>query len=527
MASSIYFDFLGSVWDNLAEKDRNRFGELWRGVEQVLTAAYQRYAENKLNIAVEDLQPYTTERWLPYSFSTDNLIERAASIISTQDLSLGINLSDRYLLRMRIDGTKEFEVDVRGVDPTRTRIDEIITKLNLYAGFPFATAIFNNAVIKLTSRTVGVRSSIEVLVPSNPDANGCEFVLGLDPLDLPLSFPEYRYSYSMPYSRVSEIPDMQDAIRSENYTSRLVQETDYRIESGDIISFKEIPPAKLWAPRTQVNDEIPWATYGYLTEIYQENSPRYVGIIQGLWFAFWNGPKPSNVKIALYLLFGLPTAKGPGAVVSVTSETILILGDNGTEYVFTIPSGLTSLVAPGDRVDTFQPLVDGIEVYDKINYPGFLEKEVGREGISQFLTENASRGFGDTDETKALTMLEEYTFLPQISVDTFIFEDINLRNVRAFLDAFKPLNKTYLFQIIIGAFKDILGLEDRIGIDFDVELTSNLDANETTYLNSSLLTNYETVEQEALNLDPHGIILDELVEVEVRAAGILIDSFTV
>jgi hypothetical protein len=195
-------------------------------------------------------------------------------------------------------------------------------------------------------------------------------------------------------------------------------------------------------------------------------------------------------------------------------------------------------------VETFDPLVTGIYVWDKINKPGFITEEIGRDGIQRFLLDEATRGYGDTDETKALRMLEEYTFLPQIVVDAFIYPDINLHNVRLFLDAFRPLNKTYLFQVIVGAFRDLLGLTDRLCLHVDIDVTSTLDQNETTFLEQASLDCYEsqelfpvdlvnqlllfrpavigdttvTADNCPLNLDPHGILLGERVQLDVSNA---------
>lgn len=525
MASTIYFDFLAAVWEQLPEADRDRFGELWQGYEQVLAAVYQKYAEINLNIAVEDLQPWTTERWLPYTFNESNFITRPAAIVSSQDLSVGINLINKYMLRLKIDNGFTFEVNIQGALPQKTLIDEIIAKINDAAGMKFASSLFENTIIKLTSPTTGALSSITVLPTTNTALNACEFVLGVDPDSLPAVYPTYRFPYTISYLNVASIPEFTDAIRVESTSLVLEEGSDYIIESNNIVNFKVPPPESLWAERTQVNEENPWANYGFLTDIYQQNSPRYVGVIQGLWFALWNGPKPSNIRIALYLLFGLPTAPEPGVITISTATAIQMLGDSGTVYDFEVDVGLNPEVAVDDRVYKFQPLVDGINVYDKINSPGFIQREIGREGIGRFLTENATLGYGDTDETKALYMLEEYTFLPQISVDAFIYPDINLSNVKLFLDAFRPLNKTYLFQVIVGAFRDAIGLTDRLSALIDIELTSNFDANETTYLDQATLDSYETTDYDALNLDPHGIVFDESVEIEVRSFGILIDSF--
>lgn len=531
MASSQYFQFLAAVWDQLPEADRERFAELWEGYEQILAAAYQKYAELSLNIAVNDMVPYETERWLPYTFGNPNFIVRPATITSTQDMSAGLNLTSKYLLRFRVDSGSTFEVNVQGFVPQTTTIDEVIQKINLAAGFPFSSSLFSNTILYLKSMTSGVGSSIEILPTSIPSANACEFVLGISLLDIPKVYPEYRYPYTLPYERIATIPEFRDAVRTESVTKSLLEGEDYIIEADSgIVTFKEVPPESLWAVRTNIDAENPWATFGFLTDIYQKNSPRYIGVLQGLWYAFWNGPKPINVRRSLYLLFGLPTAKENGVVTRVTPLLIETTGDNGTVRTFEVPVGLEPEVVTGQRVSSFDPLVTGIDVYDKINYPGFIEKEAGREGVRRFLTESATLGIGTpenpTDEDRAMRMLEEYTFLPQISVDAFIYPDINLRNVRIFLDSFKPLNKTYLFQVIVGTFRDILGLTDRIGILADIDLTSNLDSNETTFMDSATLASYETGNNDALNIDPHGILFEEQVQIEVYQGSVLIDSFT-
>lgn len=526
MSSPFYFEFLAAVWEQLPDRDKERFGELWQGYEQVIGAIYQTYMENLLNISVSDLQAWATERWLPYTFNTSTFVERAAILISSQDLSMGINLQTKYLLKIRINGTNLFEVNLQGEIPQVTRIEEIVEKLNIYAGFKFAKTIYEGSIIQMTSNMIGVNSSIEILETSIPEANACEYVLGVDPLDLPQIFPKFRYPFTISYPRVTAIPEFRNHIRDEDVTVTLTEEVDYTVESGGIVSFTALPLTTMWAERTQVNDENPWANYGFLTGIYQENSARYVGVVQGLWFAVWNGPTPANVRRAIYLIFGLPTAPYDGTITRLTTTAIDVTSASGEVATFEIPTGLESEVTLGQSVQKFDPLVSGVWVYDKVNTPNFIQDEVGREGIQRFLLDEASRGYGDTDETKALTMLEEYTFLPQISVDAFIYPDINIRNVRLFLDAFKPLNKTYLFQIIIGVFRDLLGLTDRLGLHIDIDLTPNLDSNETTFLQQSTLDDYETIDNDPLNLDPHVILFGDKVAIEVRSFGVLIDSFT-
>jgi hypothetical protein len=528
MSSPQYFDFLGTVWDELSEEDRERMGETWHGFEQVIAAVYQQFAEVNLNIAVRDLQAFATERWLNYSFTSDNFITKPSVITGNQDIGSGINLTSKYLLRFAINGGSPIEVNLQGLVPIQTTIDEIVTKINIAAGFDFARAIFENTILQLVSNVAGVSSSIEILPTSIPLANCCEFILGVDAESLPTTFPEFRYPYAHGRERVVSIPEMRDAVRDESVTVSLVEGTDYAVDRHTgIISFAEPPPAILWAKRTLVDKETPWNNFGFLIDIYQENSPRYVQVIQGLWYAFWNGPTPENVRRALYLLFGLPVAQEDGTVLSATPTEVVTLGDNGVERTFEVPTGLAPDVVTGERVLRFDPLVTGITVFDKVNYPGFIEAEVGRFGIERFLTEDATRGPGDTDETKALTMLEEYTFLPQISVNAFIYPDIDLSNVVTFLEAIKPKNKTYLFQIIVGEFQDEISLGEMAGFSPDIDLTPSLDWNETTWQTQATLLSYETVANEGLDTDPETVLFNESVEFEVREGGTLIDSFTI
>ena len=528
MSSTQYFNFLGTIWDELSEEDRERMGETWQGFEQVIAAVYQQFVEVNLNIAVRDLQAFATERWLNYSFSEDNFVTRPAILTSNQDLSLGLNLTSKYLLAFSIDGGSVIEVNLQGLVPGSTTIDEIVAKINLAAGFDFARAIFENTIVQLISPTEGANSSIEIHPTSIPLANASEFVLGVDVDSLPSRFPKFPYPYSLGYANVASIPEFRDAIRDENVTMTLVEGTDYEVDRAtNTVSFAEVPMPYLWAKRSLVDKETPWNNFGFLMGIYQQNSARYVQVVQGLWFAFWNGPTPENVRRALYLLFGLPVAQEDGVVESATPTLVVTLGDNGVRREFPVPAGLAPDVVTGERVKRLDPLVTGISVFDKVNKPGFVTTEIGRFGIQRFLTENATTGPGDTDETKALTMLEEYTFLPQIAVDAFIYPDIDLANVVRFLDAIKPLNKTYLFQVIVGEFQDPIEFGEDLTMSPDLDLTPSVDWNETTWQTQATLQAYEAAPNEGLDTDPEGVCFNESTEFEVYSFALLIDSFTI
>lgn len=524
-----YFDYIGSVWEALPLEDQERFGETWFGYEQVFASVYQKMVENDLNTSIERMQSYTTERWLKYTFDNTNGVLRKPIFNSTQDLSIGVNLTNKYLVKLRIDNGIPFEVDVRGANPSSTTINEVVAKINTAAGYILAGMIFENTIIQLVSRLYQPAGKIEILTPSDINKNASDIIFGVDDIQLPMSLPKFSYSYVLPYQKVVSIPTIQNKVRpdSDGFLE-LVENNNYSIETNGVISFATPPESIMWAKRTLIDEETPWHNFGFLMGIYQANKPSYIQVLQGLWYAYWTGPKPRNVLISMYLLFGLPISPGDGVVTNVTATTIEItLTKDGSSRLFTIPSELTSLVAIGDQVLKYDPLVSGIEIFDKINSPGFITEEIGRSNIQRFMLNDASRGPGDTDETKALQLLEEHTFLPQISVEAFISPDINLGNVKNFLNNIRPLSKTYLFQVIVGKFKENIALQDKHGLDISFNVTPNLDSNQTTFAEKSVLDSYEITDNNSLDLDSDVLGFYDSLEIDVFHGSTLIETFSV
>jgi len=525
--TDLYFDFLGSVWEQLPGEDRQRFILLWKSYEQVFAAAYQRYAEVNLNVALEDISTYATDRWLPFDFTEENRVVVKAEITSPQGISSGLNLSKRNQLKISVDGAAPLTVTLTGENPYKVSAEEIASSINRTFGYALAS-VSGGSVVKISSPTAGSAGSLEICETEDPEKNACEFVLGVEPRLLPFRTTGSSHAYLLPYPGIVSVPVLQDAA-GEDYTTTVLREgEDFEIRKGGTISFTSGPPRRLWAKRTLVDREIPWKNFGFLVDIYQTNSPRYVEILRGLWYALWTGPKPSNVEASLSLLLGLPTAKDRATVTSVTASAIKTLSEAGVERTFQIPQGLSSKVAPGEVVEPFQPLTTGVKLFDKISSPGFLEKEFGRAGVQKFLTEEASLGEGPwTDETKALRTLEEYVFLPQITSEAFLNSGVSLSNVRTFLDAIRPLNKAYLFQVLAGPFSDNLSLGESLLKESDVDLSPTLDSNASTFLSGLILEDYEGLNYLDLNLDPHGILLVEKVEIEVKSSGVTVESFVI
>lgn len=553
--SQYIFDYLNDVWDLLPDQDRVRFGETWKGYEQSYGAVWMQQFDSDLANTITNLPLYNILRWEQYRFDASTEVTTAASYTSPQDFSLPIDLSSRYLINLSVDGAPAVQIDLRGIVPTATKLPEIIARINNILGAPIASSIDAGLVLKLTSTTAGPTSSLEFFPASVPAQDASGIVLGLDPSLLPLTYPQFPYQFQLtdlaitplaPVPNIVGIPILQDTIHDNLITVQLIQNVDFAVAFGTgVISFASPPPTLMWAKDTLVNYETPYNNFGYLMELYDKNLPGYLKAVQGLWFAFWQGPRPEYIRRSLYLLFGLPTASKPGTVTTVTNTTITLTYTDTTTESFTIPNNLVAIVVQGQTVEQYQPLVSGIQVFDKVNYPGFLRLEIGYPAVQPFLTQFATRGTGpNTDETKALTLLESNTYLPQIDVSAFISPLINVSNVTTFLKNIQPRSRTYLLQILVGVFNDPVPLFDEglttvpgagypngipaLGLDISFDATPNVDWNNNT------MGDLDDTWSEA-EADPYtGLILDDDVficgdfgHVDVYQSAVLIDSFAI
>jgi len=545
--SQYIFQYLNDVWDLLPAADKISFGELWRGYEQTYGGAWSQLFGLKLSAAINYLPLYTDQRWLQFRFDSTTQILLAASYQSPQDLSQGINLSSRYLINMGVNGGTPVEIDLRGQNANSTLLVEIVAIIN--AALPskpsLATAVDGNQLLQFTSSLLGPDSQLAFYPVSNPALDASEIVLGLEPLvDLPLILPKYPYTYQLPDPTIVQIPTLQTRVHMDPPTVILNSVVDYSIAFGNgVISFLVAPAQALyWAPDTYFNQQTPYNNFGYLMDLYSSNTASYLKAVKGLWFAFWTGPTPENIKRSLYLLFGLPTASQAGTVQTVTGSQITLLYNDNTTEVFTIPQGLGTIVNEGQVVTLFQPLVSGINVYDKINYPGFMTKVGGILAAEPFLTQFATRGSGpNTDQTMALRMLEENTYLPQIDVNAFISPDISLGNVKTFLSNIQPKSRTYLFQVLIGTFLDNPNYLDEgnrtaysddypnglpaLELDMSFDLTPNVDDNQNSEGQQSDRVDAETNAYTYTRLDSDVQTHGDYVTIDLYHGATLVDSF--
>ncbi|MDZ8055391.1 MAG: hypothetical protein RMX68_025020 [Aulosira sp. ZfuVER01] len=84
-----------------------------------------------------------------------------AAIASEVDLLTPVNLSDRQLIRLSVDGNRPLDINISGVFPEQTFLSEIVAKIN--AVVPGLASASESDRLQLTSPTAGENSQLTVL----------------------------------------------------------------------------------------------------------------------------------------------------------------------------------------------------------------------------------------------------------------------------------------------------------------------------------------------------------------------------
>ena len=156
------------------------------------------------------------------------------------------------------------------------------------------------------------------------------------------------------------------------------------------------PPARMWAetsyldnrPRIEGTFGIPAGfTLDDLSQL--PSNVDYLSSVQGLWYAYWNGPTLFNLRVGTQILLGLPFAEEAGTIVQIRNDFSqtqgqILVQDSATASItraYTYPVALSLENNPatgvpyvvGDTVTQFAPLVTGVEVVDYIKNPKWFE----------------------------------------------------------------------------------------------------------------------------------------------------------
>jgi len=212
---------------------------------------------------------------------------------------------------------------------------------------------------------------------------------------------------------VSDIPCLQESIQESDDGAVLRRNVDYYIESfrgqnsvrfavgaltgdpGDVWEGKA-PPDRMWAettyldnrPTIEANFGVPAQfTLDQLAEL--DTDLDYLSAVQGLWYAYLNGPTLFNMRAGVQILLGLPFAEETGTIEEIRSDfsTVqgrLLLRDVANPAIvrsYTYPSALPleinpatgSAYAVGDVVQQLAPMVKGSEILDYVKDPTWFQ----------------------------------------------------------------------------------------------------------------------------------------------------------
>ena len=102
---------------------------------------------------------------------------RPATVSSTKDLSGGVDLSARSLVRVGVDGAQPVAINCSGADPSKTTLEEIVNIFNAAFGPEFVRT--DGRVLTFTSRVAGRKG--ELVFGAVPEGDALRDVVGFGP----------------------------------------------------------------------------------------------------------------------------------------------------------------------------------------------------------------------------------------------------------------------------------------------------------------------------------------------------------
>lgn len=344
----------------------------------------------------------------------------------------------------------------------------------------------NDEVVSFDLPILGVTSQAPQRCAIDAGNIGAGIALGLTP-----RFTKYiRRSFLRIDELIERVPTLQQNIVIEDAAAdeaTLWQNVDYFIEeirgvkgvrfqsgqSSDVGDVWEgaLPPDNLWAEYVFVdNSPLIESRYGIasgLTRAQLSQLPDtvdYLSAVQGLWYAYFNGPTIRNLRIGVQILLGLPFAEAAGTIEEIRTDLtsqqgrMLIRDAQDTEVVrsYSFPRQLGLEVNPatgleyavGDTVTQFSPLVKGAEVTDWVKDPKWYQ--------------------GLLNQGLFFEPQKFHKFL--VRVDSGAFNLSALLFAQSFIRRIKPTYTDATFFVQLNAAEDDIDVVDTVEIEGQLEL---------------------------------------------------------
>lgn len=353
-------DALGDIFDRMPAEDRNMLLGIWESWARVLS-------DQLLVLVQTDLAKSLFT--VPVDFRREDIaftLDDTTRIQDEQRVERGGGVTITALeVTSLVDATRPYFVEVRRdpADVTKTRVRVFTSLADAIAGENITGQTFSLGFGAKVAEPVGGFAGATLTYDySGRPADGA----------LIKTFPE-RFAYGID-SEIDSIPELFEKTgigAHEPLGTPLVEATHYVVSAGALVFLVEPTPFQ-FAPVLFQNRELIFDNFGFLIDFKQENSRAYRRNVQGLWFAFWNGPTVRNIELGAAIVLGFPISDG-GTVLSIDveidgSRTIRFRDRNGVIDSASVAAPFVPFirVKPGDTSDTFFPFVVPFEVVDYI-----------------------------------------------------------------------------------------------------------------------------------------------------------------
>ena len=237
--------------------------------------------------------------------------------------------------------------------------------------------------------------------------------------------------------------------------TREISGKEYMLPGESQVWMRNLPTIDLmWAPVAREDQRHVQRFHGPLVDLdITVSSDAYLRRVQGFWYSLMSGPAVENIKIGVQLAMGLPVARASGVVQRVfetrnkigdlKEKGLVITGPDGTftHYLntFTAEQGIDWVFTPGEAVDKFDPLTDGVKVLDvnvQDNWPVLMGNVISAASPERYNT------FG-------------------ILVDTRVINsDTSMSDAIKFLLRIKPTYTKLLFHFVLRQGDENLHVDD-------------------------------------------------------------------
>lgn len=304
-----------------------------------------------------------------------------------------------------------------------------------------------------------------------------------DLLEVDYRYKEYRWRHAVD-ARIVSAPLLQDGIDKPTLVS--TQGVNHEFRDGYLYcdycgtdGFDDI-----WAPNLWTNEGVIASNFGAPIDFSRENSANYLYGTRGLWNVYWHGPAIANVEGGAKIVLDVPVAPAD------TTVSEIVENDDGSHTIrlaigvdLEVPAELNPIVIAGQAVVAYQPLADGVEVYDYVKDPEWWRRVPGFHRMWSYFGVSSEPWTGRFDDRgllddggyfddagnnievdqKLFDLIKYFTFLVIVN-SKLISNSQDAYNITHFVDSIKPAY-TKPIKIVSNSAEDNLAIGETVSLE--------------------------------------------------------------